>query len=319
MIKKLFITLLLIAGITAAIHYTQSRDNQKPVITPYPVKGIAVLGDSQSDEYRGDDNRAYTRASTTLNWVELLASYRNLSFGEWGERPEPRRKGYEFVWARTGANAESLINQGQHIGVAEQIKKGAVNVVIIYIGANDFAPHLSDMYQRIYDGSLAGNELDTRLATMATHLEKIVQTVQQAGDSRIFLIKIPDWSKHLALQIAFPHPLHRGRVSDAIRDTNARLDKITQVYTLETIDPNPFYDSILQNRNGAEVMINGKGFNRLIPSDEPYSIFLSDGIHPGTVFNGLFANWIMQHFNQTLGTRMKEFTYGEIFQYAGIQ
>src|SRR5690606_9197935 len=113
--------------------------NPTPTPSPMNIKGVAVIGDSQSDEYQGNDKRGQTYASTTYNWVEILAKKRQLDFGAWGERDEPRRMRYEYNWARTGATTLSMITSGQHIGVAEQVRQGKVNLVILYIGANDFA------------------------------------------------------------------------------------------------------------------------------------------------------------------------------------
>jgi len=129
-----------------------------PTETPAPIdmKGMAVLGDSQSDEYRADDWRGGNYADTTRNWVELLAKYRDVNLGEWGAWDEPRRNGYSQNWARTGATAHSLIESGQHLGAAEQIKEGKVNVVVVYIGALDFAPYMPHgNYEAIYNGNLS--------------------------------------------------------------------------------------------------------------------------------------------------------------------
>src|SRR4051812_22111281 len=73
-----------------------------PVVTPAPlqIKGIAVIGDSQSDEYRGDDKRGMNYESTTLNWVEILSAKRKINFGEWGTYEEPRRTGFMYNFAR---------------------------------------------------------------------------------------------------------------------------------------------------------------------------------------------------------------------------
>src|SRR6185295_5345010 len=71
--------------------------------------GFGVMGDSGSDEYRADDNRGGAYAATTLNWVELLVRFRGLDFGPWATWGEPRRTGYEYNWARSGARAADVI------------------------------------------------------------------------------------------------------------------------------------------------------------------------------------------------------------------
>ena len=42
------------------------------------LHGIGVISDSNSDEYRADDNRGGDYAATTLNWVEQLVRYRGV-------------------------------------------------------------------------------------------------------------------------------------------------------------------------------------------------------------------------------------------------
>ena len=67
-------------------------------VTPLKLTGVGIIGDSLSDEYRGDDSRGLTYASTTLNWVEQLQKFRNFNFGEWGSWGEPRRTGFAYNW-----------------------------------------------------------------------------------------------------------------------------------------------------------------------------------------------------------------------------
>jgi len=129
-----------------------SIGNQKPIFTrhEFRITGIGVIGDSQSDEYRADDDSGQPYTSSTLNWVEILSQYRSVNFGEWGVREEPRRTGFAYNWARSGATAESLIINRQHVGIANQVKNKKINIVIVYIGANDFAPYNSNDYQALY-------------------------------------------------------------------------------------------------------------------------------------------------------------------------
>src|SRR5262245_53914065 len=92
--------------------------------TPAVTAGIGILGDSFSDEYQADDARGGLYSKTTLNWVEQLALTRGLNFGKWGTWGEPRRTGYEYNWARSGATADSMITSGQHTGLAKQVAEG---------------------------------------------------------------------------------------------------------------------------------------------------------------------------------------------------
>src|SRR3954468_17135097 len=98
--------------------------------------GIGVLGDSYSDEY----GFYPPDRSTARNWVEILAATRGLDFGPYSEvsRGEPRNQGFAYNWARSDAETADLIATGQHIGLAEQVARGEVKTVVVFIGGNDF-------------------------------------------------------------------------------------------------------------------------------------------------------------------------------------
>ena len=76
------------------------------------IAGFGVAGDSLSDEYEVE-NYNYAR-----NWVELLAEERHFDLGQELDWGEPRREGYEFNWARSGATSATLLSTGQHTGLA---------------------------------------------------------------------------------------------------------------------------------------------------------------------------------------------------------
>src|SRR5207248_2081148 len=109
-----------------------------PAGMPARGTGVAVLGDSFSDEYQGDDRRGGAFAATTRNWVELLARFRGVDFGPWGTWCDGRRTGYAYDWAYSGETAEEMLARGQPWSVAQQIARGYVSKVVIYIGGNDF-------------------------------------------------------------------------------------------------------------------------------------------------------------------------------------
>src|SRR3954469_446760 len=98
--------------------------------------GVGVLGDSYSDEYQFYP----PDRSTARNWVEILATTRGLDFGQFApaSRGEPRNQGYAFNWARSDATTDDLIATGQHTGLAAQVARGEVGVVVLFIGGNDF-------------------------------------------------------------------------------------------------------------------------------------------------------------------------------------
>ena len=93
--------------------------------------------------------------------MEQLVLYRGLNFGVWGTRSSPRRTGYAYNWALSGATASSLLSGGQHTGVAQQVATGEVSLVFIYIGFNDF---IRQRYVEIYDGTVSGAALANKIS-----------------------------------------------------------------------------------------------------------------------------------------------------------
>ncbi|CAN5153566.1 hypothetical protein BH09PAT1_BH09PAT1_5040 [soil metagenome] len=291
-----------------------------PTVTPSPmkIKGIGVIGDSLSDEYRADDNRGQTYASTTLNWVEVLDRTRNLNFGKWQYWEEPRREGYAYNFARSGATVAGSISEGQHTGLAAEIKKGNVNAVIIFLGANDFFPYVPNGYDAIYNGSLSDAAILQKINRMIADETTIVETLQKAGSVRILLVKVPDWSNHIGAIIAFPDPTGRQKVTDVVKTVNDKFQELADSHHIATADPNEFYDQMKRRENDGKLVVAGVTMNPVIPSDDPHSIFLDDFVHPGTIYNGLFANYLISRLNSGLGTTIKPLSDQEIVSTAGL-
>lgn len=292
-----------------------------PTTTPAPIamKGVAILGDSQSDEYRADDNRGYNYPAITLNWVELLQKERNVNFGPWGVWEEPRRTGYEYNWARTGNVSESMIESEHHIGVAEQIKQGKVNVVVIFIGANDFAPYiLDDDYQAIYSGQLSDPVKKRKVNRIIADIKTAVYTIKDAGDVRILLVKIPDWGQHVGVQVAFPFPDQRSEVTAVIQDVNKEMDKLANEEGLMTLDINEVYKSIVYKTDDGKMTVDGVTIERLLLNNNPKNFYLEDGVHTGTVVNGFLANAIIEKLNIMTTSHILPLSEKEIREAAGL-
>ncbi len=331
-ILKIFLFVILIGvfavsisvGVFTVYHPQAVIDRLQPLVpsvTPVPLKmkGIAVLGDSQSDEYRADDNRGDNYPSATKNWVELLAKVRGTDFGEWGDWGEPRRTGFEYNWARSGATARSLIESGQHTGVAQQVKEGKLNVVILFIGALDFAPYITqDDYGAIYNNNLSDPDKKSKINRVIADIKTAVYAIKDAGEVRILLVKIPDWGNHLGVQVAYPFPDQRAQVSEVVKDANAEIDKLAQEENLQTVDPNELYNDLFYKNGSAKITVDGVPLERLLLNNNPRNFYLSDGVHTGTVINGFLANTILDKLNTMISNRILPFSEIEIRQAAGL-
>ena len=187
--------------------------------TPSTTVGIGVMGDSMSDEYRADDARGGIYGPVTLNWVEVLVRDRGLNFGTWGTWGEPRRVGYEYNWARSGATCESLIQSGQHTGLAKQVAEGKVSIAMLWIGNNDF--HLTNgTYQEIYDGSLSDKAVQEKINHMLENITTAVDTVIHAGPIKMVIVNVADKSIDPRVKKMYPDSAKLQRVSNAIKAVN---------------------------------------------------------------------------------------------------
>ncbi len=291
----------------------------EPTPAPITVKGIGIIGDSQSDEYRADDNRGDNYPTSTLNWVEILAKVRNINFGEWNTRGEPRRTGYEYNWARTGASAASMIESGQHIGVAELIKLRKVNVVIIYIGANDFAPFMTpDGFQAIYNEKLTPAQIERKINLIVADIETAINIIQDSGEVKIFLVTIPNWGNHIGLKYSFPLPYKRQLVKNVVQKTNDKLKKIAFEKNIPVIDSDEFYRDLPKENDTGKPIIGNITLKYLPINNNPEDVFLRDGAHIGTAMNGLFANYLINSINPYISNRIKPLTTQEIIDIAGL-
>lgn len=283
------------------------------------IKGIGVVGDSLSDEYQADDSRGSYLSNDVYNWVELLAEYRGLNFGEWGDgRPEPRRTGYEFNWSKSGATARSVVETGQHTGLADQIKDGRVNYVVIYIGANDFAPYTSNGYPALYSESLNDEQIAEKINSIVVDIRTTIETLQSAGEVSILLLKIPDWGNRYSIQQNYPDESSRERVTTAIETVNEKLAELAEEKNLMIADPNDFYTNLIDDSNDNLIKIGEVELIRDTPSHNPTSEYLSDDIHFGTIMNGLFANFIISKLEQIGSEEIGKFEVNELAEIAGI-
>jgi lysophospholipase L1-like esterase len=325
-LTALVVSLVITLGIGALTLYSPKtvitfieRLSTPEPLDPIQIQGVAVLGDSQSDEYRADDKRGENYSSTTLNWVEILDKNRNIPFGAWSTYNDSRRTGYAYNWAQSGATTTSMIASGQHIGVAQQVKKGEVNVVIIYIGANDFAPFVTaDGYEAIYNGQLTEADLIAKRNGIVANIKTAIDVIQNSGDAKIALVQIPNWGNNFGVSLAFPNPEQRARVNQELAATNAELSALAALYMIPTLDPNIWYQENIRE-NGGKVAIGDTRLERLLITNDPRNMFLDDGVHPGTAMNALFANEIIKTLNINFGTGINQLSDEEILKISGIK
>lgn len=283
-----------------------------------PPLRIGILGDSTVDEYRGSDNRGGDYSEGTYNWLELLIMLRNFDAGKWDNWPEPRRTGYEYNWARSAATARSLLEGQQHTGLAQQVSEGLIDVVVVSVGVNDFAI-FNNQYEMVYSGEIAGEALDQKIQVIISDYTTAVDTILNARAIPVIVSTIPDQSLTPSVMSdeRFADPARRQIVSDAIRRVNEGIIQMANERGLAYLDFDAMYLSLLPLiQNG--YTIEGANVSLFAKGDDPHNGVLSDGIHPGTVVEGIVANKYLELINQKLNLNIPLLTDIEIARAAGL-
>ncbi|HRN96150.1 MAG TPA: hypothetical protein PLD54_01750, partial [Candidatus Levybacteria bacterium] len=315
--------------VTKAVSPTIATATRTPSTTVQPStpptgngQGFGVIGDSGSDEYRADDNRAGNSqyASTTLSWVELIVK-KGVNVGPWSNtsRGEPRRRGYEYNFARSAHKVRDAITTGQHTGMRSLIQAGKVAYVHIEFNGNDYAEWNGE-YQKIYNGTTSGTALQTKLDAIISDYTTILDTIKNAGNVKVQVATFPDLNMDPGVIARFPNATNRQRVTNFVNSLNAQLIPLVESRGFAVFDTNQFFMTDIASKVDANGFINiaGEKIDTKTTGDEPHHMILSDTIHAGTIPNGLVANGVLKNFNSKLGTSFPLMTDQEIIQNAGI-
>ncbi|MBP9691615.1 hypothetical protein KBD81_06065, partial [Candidatus Woesebacteria bacterium] len=154
---------------------------------------------------------------------------------------------------------------------------------------------------------------------IVANIETAVETLLDAGNPRIFVVTIPDWGDHTAVKVGFPLPHLRLGVTDAIRDTNNSIQKLSTLENVEVVDIQTFYKGLRTSENNYQVIVGGVALDQYISQNNPHSAYLRDGVHTGTVINGLLANCILNSINNHLTHPINQLSSHEILKTAGIE
>jgi hypothetical protein len=326
--------------------------------TPTPpeiITGLGVIGDSNSDECRADDNRAGNSyggiyAPTTLNWLELLVNKRGVNAGPWGNWGGSRRNGYAYNWALSGVSIGdqlysgssngNIISWGEHTGLANQIRLGLISNVILYIGSNDFNTW-NNTYQEVYTypeyGGLTDSEIAAKTESIITNFTTIIDTLQTASSESGYPINIittnfPNREAQTNYTQTFQSincsvsPNCQGsrtRVNDEITLINSQIQTIASSKNVYIIDQyylathNSYLSKIIQNPNGLFMQLNNELIDMQINDDEPHHATMSDN-HAGTVAGGIAANVFFLPALNSFGAGITPFTDQELVANAGI-
>lgn len=256
--------------------------------------GIGVIGDSYSDEYAFYP----PHRSRARNWVEILAAAGHLDFGTYSlvTRGEPRNEGFAHNWARSGATTSDMIAHAQHTGVAEQVARGEVALVCVFIGGNDFLEAL-----RQPDPAAA---LDETPALAGANLETAVRAILDASPTvRILLATVPDLRELPELagsgHDAAADGLHLA-LARAVSRYNSHVWSLAGRDSRIAVADLHLSTRLAQLVSPRSVHVGGRSISRAECGDGVDHVFLADRRHVGTVVQGLLARVLVAAINRHL-------------------
>lgn len=331
----------------------QVFSNTLQIDVPAQAAVWTILGDSQTDEYRADDNRAAGDwEDFVLSWIEQLAqpdglsgaavNHRSLNVGTWGTRAEPRRTGFANNWARSGATMETLIDD-QLAGAVAQITAGTSTHAALWSCANEWVnPNAVTGYHQyineIYN-SPDGVNTETLGITIAQVVSdvagRITDTIDAFVDANVAgmaVVLVPDFMTGPMYQAIYTDATRRGYVSTAIADiataVNAHVSTINTnagVTVVSTSQADEIFDAIWATADGTYATVAGLQINYVVESNNAgplYFAIVPDGgvgiSHPGAIAQSVYANVFLLAANDLPGISITPFSDAEIRENAGV-
>lgn len=256
------------------------------------ARGIGILGDSLSDEYRF---YAPDRV-TARNWVEILAATRGFHFGEppVTAHVAARDRPFAYNWSQSGATTTSLIARGQHIGLAAQVADGApIGLAAVTIGTNDFADVLFTA-RTVEAMGMVLERASSNLAAILDHLLGINPPINLAVFTAVDLLASPILRG--ALEVGMISSGLAVAYQRAIIGFNERLRShiASSGDRIAVVDINQLLIEIVTARR---YVVGGLELDWINAGNDARHLFLSDGFHPGTVGQCLIANRFLSAIN----------------------
>ena len=276
---------------------------------------IGVMGDSYSDEYKYyPPDRSHAQ-----NWVQQLAHNSRASFGALSTRSRgtPRNQGYAEDWALSGATSADLpIQTG---GLTAEAAAGKVDVVTLLIGGNDFLNLLEGAATDPSADASTLTSIQSTAQTVTTNIRTAVDTILAASPTvKVVIATLPPVSKLPLIAEAEALEALAGNTEAAALVTAADTGEaqvnsaITAFATTSTRIAIADFAGVAAAFDAPTYTIGKFTLNATVPGDTPRHLFLADGIHPGTVAQGLLANTFVNAIDSSFGEKIKPLTTHQI-------
>ena len=278
---------------------------------PDIIKGIGILGDSLSDEYRFyAPDRVMAR-----NWGEILAATRGLHFGSPLATTHGafRNRPFAYNWSQSGATTTSLIARGQHKALAAQVASGAaISLAAVTIGTNDFADVLFTT-RSVEAMGMVVEQASSNFAAILNVLLGINPSFNLAVFTAVDLLAAPILRG--GLEVGLISPSLANAYQRAIADFNDRLHAYVASHShrIAVVDINQLLIEVVTARR---YIVGNLELDSINPGNDARHLFLSDGFHPGTIGQCLIANRFLAAINTTFEAAIPVLDGQEIVQIA---
>lgn len=280
---------------------------------------IGCIGDSDTDAFRGTDNRGGSYSAITFNWLELLVNLRSLDCGTWGSYAEPRRTDYARNYARSAAHSGTCLSEGQHTGLASALD--ASTYALCLIGNNDIRPD-NPGYQRIDFGTIYndGTHPPTYYANpIVTDVWTAVDALVAANPAGVLMADYADQTMDPAVAVLWPNATNLARVTAVFAEINAQLHAGAVAHGVKILDWHWQWTQVLSQmavEGGSTYTLWGTTLTKTL-GDEPHNLQLADN-HIGTCLNWVISGWVIDALNTSFGLSIRRISPYEVFDVVGF-
>ena len=280
---------------------------------------VGAVGDSYTDEYK-----FYPPDRTTArNWVEILHATRGVRFGQFTNqsRGEPRDQGFANNWARSGATTIDMVNN-QIPGLASQIASGQVNFGWMFIGGNDFQYFIQAVELGQIPPANVLAVLSQVTATAEANFDSGLNTLLNANPNTKFVVSnLPDVSVLPAVRAAVANNPQGQVLIAAVGQAIQAYD----FHILQTVAPDSsrvalidlatIVSQIAASPTGT-IQFGGQTITLTTANNNYHSFFLADGIHIGTVGQGIIADLFVNAIDTKFGAIVAPLSQQQIIAFA---
>ncbi len=272
---------------------------------------LGAIGDSYTDEYAIKSSRNRHR-----NWVEQLATAGRVSFGNATGNPTQ----YQYNYAFSGATTDDAVSS-QLPSVLSKLS--SLDYVVISIGLNNFAgwtgsPAIPQTYRDIYNGNTTVT--NNTINNIVGDIQQMIGDIRaQNPNQNIVLANVPDWGATIGFRsniidgsvnfTGISDPAKRQLVTNAVNTVNSQLTSYANNLGIPVVDNFSLLNLALQNPlyfpdfDGPGPAVNVTS-NPSTSGQGTGAYFWADSVHPGTLYQGLFANAVLTAINMAYGENL---------------